>query len=494
MTMTTSSQTMFRLTAFIITCVFLTALASDPLVTLSTKPEDAPYLPKPKGTLTFSKDIAPIIFNNCSGCHRTGEVAPFTLLNYDDVKKKGKTIIKVIDKRYMPPWKAMHGFGEFRDERRLSDEQIGMIKQWVEEGAPEGDRSKLPPLPKFPTGWTLGEPDMIFQPAESFDVAAEGRDIYQCFVVPTNFSEDRYISAIEMRPGNRSVVHHVIAYTDTTGKARELDAATPELGYRTFGGSGVRGAEWLEGWAPGKTPRRLPAGYGLRIPSGADIILQVHYHKTGKSETDRTRMGVYFCKEPVDKHVRVARLLAFPLIIPAGDSNYVSHASLTVPKDVTVLSVMPHMHLLGREMTVAATLPDGSDVPMVRVPDWDFNWQISYAFKRPLKLPAGSKVSLIARHDNSADNPRNPSAPPALVKWGEQTTDEMCIAFFSYTVDAEHLTKGIVEEGIRVRPARVDPEAIQKGLLKLLDKNGDGKVDDQERAAALKLLQRRQEP
>jgi hypothetical protein len=470
------------------------AIASEPTATKSAKIEDAPYVLKPKGTLTFTKDIAPIIFNNCTGCHRTGEVAPFTLLNYDDVQKKSKTIVKVIDKRYMPPWKAEHGFGDFIDERRLTSEQIGIIKQWVEEGTPEGDRSKLSPLPKFSSDWTLGEPDMIFQPPETYELSAEGRDVYQCFVIPTNFSEDRYISAIEMRPGNRSVVHHVIAYTDTTGKGRELDAATPEPGYRTFGGSGVRGAEWLEGWAPGKTPRRLPAGYGLRIPKGSDIILQVHYNKTGKPEADRTRMGVYFCQEPVDKHVRVARLLGLPLIIPAGESNYVSRASLTVPKDVTVLSVMPHMHLLGREMTVTANLPGGSDVPMVRVPDWDFNWQISYAFKEPVKLPAGSKVSLVARHDNSAENPNNPSNPPKLVRWGEQTTDEMCIAFFSYTVDAEHITKGIVEEGIRGRGANVDREAIQRDLIKTFDKNGDGKVDAQERAAALKLLQRRQEP
>jgi len=234
-------------------------------------------------------------------------------------------------------------------------------------------------------------------------------------------------------------VHHVIAHLDTTGKGRELDAKDEGPGYSTFGGIGFRSRGSIGGWAPGNFPSRLPKGLGIPLPKKVDVILQVHYNKSGKPETDRTKVGIYFTKGPIEKRVRVLPVVKTPLRIPANDSNFVVHASVPVPLGATVYRVMPHMHLLGRDMKVTATLPDDSVVAFVHVPDWDFNWQNTYTFKKPLQIPAGSRIDLEARYDNSTNNPVNPNNPPRLVTWGEQTSDEMCIAFVTFTADVERL-------------------------------------------------------
>ena len=403
--------------------------------------DEPAYVPLPKGSVTFNKDIAPIVYANCSNCHRPNEVAPFTLQSYADVKKHARLIARVTADRSMPPWKADEGAEKFHDARRLSAQQIGLIQQWADDGAPEGKAADAPPSPKFEDGWQAGPPDAVFEPSESYTLAAEGDDIYRCFVVKSNFAEDRWVSAMEVRPGNRLVVHHVIVYLDTNGQARKKDEADAGPGYTSFGGPGFPPAGTLGGWAPGNFPRRLPQGVGIKLPKGADVVLQVHYHRSGKEEVDRSKIGVYFCDAPVDKELHVLPLAQLALNIPPGEKNYEAKVSFPVPLDVTVLHVVPHMHLLGRDMTVTTTLPDGTTKKLVNVPDWDFNWQTTYAFKDPVKIPAGSKVSLVAHYDNSTDNPRNPNNPPRLTKWGEETTDEMCIAFFGFTRDDEHLAK-----------------------------------------------------
>jgi mono/diheme cytochrome c family protein len=390
---------------------------------------------------TFDKDIAPMVYKNCATCHRPGEVAPFSLLTYGDAGKRAKQIARVTGDRIMPPWKAEEGFGEFANDRHLTAEQIALVQDWAEAGAPEGNSADLPPAPQFAEGWTLGEPDVVLEPDEDYQLAAEGPDIYRCFVVPTKFTENHYIRAMEVRPGNRKVVHHVIVHYDTTGAARELDARDPGPGYTSFGGVGFRSGGMIGGWAPGNFPTFLPEGIGRMVPSGADLVMQVHYHRSGKPETDRTKVGLYFVKGTVDKRIRAKMVFKAPLRIPPGDSDYVVHASLPLEEDVTAYRVTPHMHLLGKEMKVTATLPDGTVLPLVHVTDWDFNWQTSYQFKTPLRLPAGSRVDLEAHYDNSAGNPVNPNTPPRLVHWGEQTTDEMCLAFVTFTLDKEHLAR-----------------------------------------------------
>lgn len=392
-------------------------------------------------SVTFTHDIAPIVFNQCMTCHRPGEVGPFPLTTYAEVKRKSKTILDVIDDSYMPPWHAA-SHGQFLNERKLTAEQKAAFHAWVAAGAPEGNPAELPPQPHFTEGWQTGEPDLVLEPSESYTLAAEGRDVYRCFVIPTGLTEDRYVQTVEVRPGNRSVVHHVIIYIDTSGEGRRLDAADPGPGYTSFGGVGFTPAGGLSGWVPGISPTALPSGVGYFLPKNADLVVQVHYHKDGKEETDRTRVGLFFNKQPVDKRYRSFPVAYRRLHIPAGADHYTAEANLPIPGNVTVLSVIPHMHWLGRDMVVTATLPDGTDQELVNVPDWDFNWQTSYWFKEPLKLPRGSSLHLQASYDNSAKNPHNPNSPPKDVTWGEQTTNEMCLAFVGYTVDAEHLTQG----------------------------------------------------
>ena len=396
--------------------------------------------PRPKGTVTFAKDIAPILYQNCTACHRPGEVAPFTLSSYGDAKKRARQIAIVTQSRQMPPWKA-NSHGEFQDERRLTDAQIAAIQQWADQGAPVGNPKQTPPAPQFASGWALGQPDLVLEPSQDFAVGPEGRDVYRCFVVPANLTEDRYVSTIDVRPGNRTIVHHVIAYIDTSGRARRLEAAASDgsPGYSNPGGIGFLPAGMLGGWAPGAMPHHLPADTGTLLPKGSDVVLEVHYHRDGKPEADRTKVALYFNNGPVDRPLHLFPLVNVGIHIPPGEKNYEARASIPIIFDVNMLTVFPHMHLLGRQMTVTATLPDGTKKQLIDVPDWDFNWQGFYAYKKPVHLPGGSRVDLVAHYDNSADNPRNPSSPPKEAKWGEQTTDEMCLAFLGFTVDAEHL-------------------------------------------------------
>ncbi len=444
---------------------------------------EAAYVPLAKGSVTWSRDIAPIVYANCSSCHRPGEVAPFPLLNYSDVKKRARQIAIVTQSRFMPPWKADEGKEKFADAHRLSAREIGLFQQWAKDGAPEGQAKNAPPAPKFVSGWQLGEPDATFAPEAAFGVGAEGDDVYRCFVIPTNYSQDRFVSAMEVRAGNRTLVHHVIAYLDTTGKARALDAADAGPGYTSFGGIGVTPSGMLGGWVPGLVPRPAPESSGTLLPKGADIVLQVHYSRSGKPESDLTKIGLHFTKGVVDKRIRTLMILNPLLRIPAGEANYRTSASKTIPRDITVLSVTPHMHLLGKEMSVSATLPDGMAKKLVRVGDWDFNWQMMYSFREPVRLPSGTRIDLAARYDNSSANLLNPSSPPKTVTWGEQTRDEMCLAFLSYTVDSEHLTQGQAVENLPGGSGA--NQGLRELALKMFDKNGDGKLDDDERQSAL---------
>ncbi len=386
---------------------------------------------------TFNRDIAPILYQHCASCHHPGQVAPFSLLTYGDAQKRAPLLASVTASRQMPPWKA-ESHGEFVDENRLTDEEIALIKHWADGGTKEGKRSDLPAPPKFTTDWRMGEPDMVIGPPQPYTLSAEGRDEYHNFILPTNFPEDRYLAAIEVRPGNRTVVHHVVVSLDTNGTARKRAAGKMDFVGDT--GLGFTALSTLSIWAPGNFPRRLAAGTGLLLPKGADIVLQVHYHRTGKVEVDDTKLGLYFCKEPVDKKMQDFLMPAF-LLIPAGEANYETHSEITVPTDETLRTIMPHMHLLGSAMTVTVTFPDGKERTLINVPHWDFDWQATYTYKEPVKIPKGSKIKLVAHYDNSKDNPRNPFDPPRLVGWGEQTTNEMCIAFLGFTADDEHLLK-----------------------------------------------------
>jgi hypothetical protein len=397
---------------------------------------------------TYHREVVRILQKNCQDCHRTGQVAPFSLLTYAQARKRAEDIATVTEARSMPPWPAATDEGgPFRDARVLADADIATLGAWVEAGCPEGNPADAPAPRDWSSDWALGPPDLVLTPSEAFTLGAEGRDEFRVFVLPTNLKEGKWIAAVDFQPGNPRVVHHVLSAYDTGGRARKLDEADAGPGYKVFGGYGVIPSGSLTGWAPGKRPRYEADGRGRYLPAGADVLLQVHYHKSGKAETDQTSIGLYYAKGPVDKQVRGAMVrppskgfFSRPdLVIPAGDARHEVKGSFDVPADVHVTGVAPHMHWLGKDFLLKAIRPDGTTVTLIRIDQWNFNWQGTYDFVSPVELPRGSKLEMVAHFDNSAENPDNPSAPPREVRWGEQTTDEMCIGFVQWTLDREHL-------------------------------------------------------
>ena len=284
----------------------------------------------------------------------------------------------------MPPWKAAPHVGvKFKDARTLSEQDIATLVAWSEADAPEGNPADLPTPPKFPDDWQLGPPDLIVDMGADFAVPADGDDIYRCFVVPTGLDQDRYVRAVEFRPGNRRVVHHILAYVDTSGKARERDRADPGPGYSCFGGPGEPIHGGLGGWAPGNLPSELDEGIGRSLPGKSDVIVQVHYHPRGKAETDRSKIGIYFSRKPVKKSLHWAVAINPGLELPPGQSNVEVKAGWEVPVDVTIHNVSPHMHLLGHDMLMSVKFPDGRVQDLIKIDDWDFNWQYTYQLEKP---------------------------------------------------------------------------------------------------------------
>lgn len=398
-------------------------------------PED----PRPREgePITYTTHVARILQDRCQSCHRPGQVGPFSLTSYREARRWRREIRTYTRERLMPPWKAAPGIGRFRNDMSLTEREISLISRWVEAGAPEGPAADRPPDPVFPEGWAYGEPDMVFEMPEEYVVAPEGEDDYRHFVIPYELDGPRFIEAVDVQPGNRSTVHHVLAYVDTSGKARELDAADPGPGYTRFGGVGFQPASVVGGWAPGNLPVKLRAGTGRRLPPKGDLVIQVHYYRTGLEERDRTRLGVYFSRAKSPVPVRGGVAVQREFTIPAGEKRYEVSADLTLEEPVYAFSVTPHMHLLGQTIRVTATRPDGTEVPLVRIDDWDFNWQTSYHFRDLIRFPAGTRIEVVGTFDNSSDNPDNPHDPPRPVTWGERTTDEMCLAFVSWYRESE---------------------------------------------------------
>jgi hypothetical protein len=393
--------------------------------------------PAAAGKVTYSRDIAPIMHANCARCHREGEVAPFALVSYADAAKRVRQIVRVTQSRFMPPWKPEPDFGHFVDERRLTDREVEILSAWAEAGAPEGDPADLPPPPKFAEGWQVGEPDQIVKMEEPFEIPADGRDVFRNFVIPSGLTEEKLVAAVEFRPGNPRVVHHAIFYLDTSGAARKKDAADPGPGYGSFGGPGFLPSGAIGGWAPGGTPQVLRDGLGRPMQKGCDIVIQIHYHPSGKPEVDQSSIGIHYVKNDAKSRKPAAAIMVIDrrLYIPPGESDYRLAGSYTLPHDVTFVGITPHMHLLGREMKATATLPDGKEQPMIWIKDWNFNWQDQYQFAQPVRLPKGTRLDVSARYDNSDKNPLNPNTPPKVVSWGEQTPDEMFICFFLVSTD-----------------------------------------------------------
>jgi len=383
--------------------------------------------------VTYAKDVAPILFRRCVECHRAGEAAPMPLITYKEVRPWAKAIREKVLERSMPPWLADAAYGHFSNDRRLTQKEIDTIVAWVDAGAPAGDDRDLPPTPKFEQGWTIGRPDAVISLPDEVAVPATGVVPYRYIMVATNFTEDKWIQAAEIRPGNRAVVHHVIVFAaDHTPGDHSGGDKKGEAG-RDFASAK------LAGFAPGEQPKVYPPGTAKLLKAGTKLLFQLHYTPNGKPATDRTSIGLIFASGPVDHPALSGTATNFRFAIPPGDPNYEVRSSWTAPEDVRILDMMPHMHVRGKDFTYTAVYPDGHSEVVLRVPKYDFNWQLIYRMQDPLRLPKGARLECVAHFDNSPNNPANPD-PGKEVKWGPQTWEEMMIGWFDYTLDGPKLS------------------------------------------------------
>ena len=471
------------------------------------------------GQVTFNEHIAPLIFNNCTVCHREGEIGPMPLTNYDEVSAFANAIDIVIHDGTMPPWPPDRSFSRFVGERGLTDAQKELIKDWVDTGMPEGDPALATPLPDFPEGSVLGEPDLTLTMADAYRIKGNGRDEYRVFVLPTGLTEDKDLVGVEFRPGNAEIVHHALLSLDDSGRAREIDRRNAGEGYPSFGGFGddlsaLNGLAY-PGWVPGATPRFFPPGTGLKLPAGSDILLQIHYAPWPSRDTDQSSINLFFADKPVERYIQARLMLPTDLVdsdteyykinpllgalagplITGGINEFLGetitssdvrrlgqNATLDtvfgdqvggtvggffqfnlpanrkrtfvgkweIEKDISLVGVWPHMHYLGTGWEIILERPDGTSENLIRIGDWDFNWQGSYTFDRYIHAPKGSRILATAGYDNTSNNFANPSRPPEDVGWGERTTDEMYFLPFSYVdyqpgdelISLENLTPG----------------------------------------------------
>jgi hypothetical protein len=376
---------------------------------------------------TFTKDVAPILYQRCVSCHRPTQIAPMSLLTYEQARPWARAIRQRVVRREMPPWFADPAHGSFANDASLSQAEIDTIAAWVDGGAPKGNEKDLPAMPVFTDGWSIGEPDVVFAIPE-YSVPAQGVIPYLYFTVPTNFTKDTWISGLEIRPGNRQAVHHVIVSVLEPGR----DA--PAQGATSVGFDVVRNQ--LGGTTPNKPGFIYADGTGRLVKAGSSLVFQMHYTATGTPVTDRTTIGLKLAKTTPAQQVRTGLALNPRFVLPPGDPSHEVRAAITLTEDIHLLSLTPHMHFRGRDFTYTAVYPDGRSEILLRVPNYDFNWQLSYALAKPAALPRGTTIECVAHFDNSASNPHNPD-PKAEVRWGDQTWEEMMIGFYSFTRDAE---------------------------------------------------------
>jgi hypothetical protein len=397
----------------------------------------------PSSPPTFARDVAPILYRNCVTCHRAGEIAPMPLITYNEVRPWARAIRQATAQGVMPPWHADAPAGTFENERRLTEAEKEIIARWVTAGAPQGNAKDLPDAPRFTDGWQIGKPDVVFEMQEEYAVPAAGTIEYEYFYIPTNFTEARWLQAIEVRPGNRELVHHVLAFYQAPPEGPRMAPALkfiPEhmkLPPRKRGSrpphEPVGPSRIIATYAPGTNPQVFRPGTALRLAPGGVLELQMHYTSNGKAGTDRTTVGMIFAKEPPQHELRAGQFMNATLSIPPGASHHRVDTELGFLQDVTLWGLFPHTHVRGKAWEYTVALPDGTVKPLLSVPAYDFNWQTYYMFKEPLSLPKGARILSSAWYDNSAKNPSNPD-PRAEVRWGDQTWEEMQYTGILYTV------------------------------------------------------------
>jgi mono/diheme cytochrome c family protein len=422
--------------------VLIAAMAA---IVLGALTSAAPQDPKSGAAVpTYTKDVAPILFKNCTGCHRPGEIGPMSLLTYDDVRPRAKDIRDKIDEGAMPPWHADMPHGTFLNERGLTDQEKSTIFRWVANGAPKGDPKDMPGTPEYPKGWTIGTPDVVFEMQEEYKVSADDVIQYEYFYIPTNFKEPKWVQAIEVRPGNRNVVHHVLVRYKAKPDMQRAPVVklNPDISSFPPTVSGLHPAvkdnlpiRLLATYAPGTNPQVFAPGTALRLEPGGVLELQMHYTSAGQDETDRTKVGMIFSKDPAPREVRAGQFFNTTLKLPAGAANVAVDADLEFVQDATIWGIFPHTHVRGKKWEYVLQLPDGARKKILSVPRYDFNWQTYYMFKEPLQIPKGAKIISTAWYDNSASNRSNPD-PSVDVKWGDQTWEEMQYTGVLYSAGA----------------------------------------------------------
>jgi hypothetical protein len=413
------------------------------------------------GEVTFTHDVAPVLYKRCAACHHANDIAPMSLLTYEDARPWAKAIREAVLSRQMPPWQADPHFGDFANDRRLTDVEIATIKAWVDGGAPQGDPKDLPPVPHFAGGWRIGQPDLVIPIPADHVVKVNAPDAYLYFTVPTNFKEDTWVTAVELKPGNRRVVHHAHvflheppkpkaanepepAHDDFTVEDGQVHHINPSMPVVDDGCSSPDGGNWpgghssedgamLGSYLPGKDPDVFPEGYARLIPAGSSLTFQIHYNAQAikSDETDRTSVGFLIAKTPPKQRLRRLDVHNFLFRIPPGDPNHQVTACYVFPKDVELMTYTAHMHLRGKDMKFDAIHPDGRRETLFSVPKYDFNWQTEYQLAKPVTIEKGTKIVISAHFDNSPNNKYNPD-PSKAIRWGEPSTEEMMDGWFEY--------------------------------------------------------------
>ncbi len=458
--------------------------------------------------VTFNKDVAPIIYENCASCHHVGQAGPFELMSYKDVQRHAETIRVVVESKYMPPWKPADTGIQFSNHRQLLPEQSATLLKWIEQGCVEGE-GNAPEPPAFPDGWSLGKPDLVVKMDRAFSVPADGPDLYRSFVLPVNLPEDKWIKAMELRPTARNVVHHALFFIGDSSSLRNRVEKDGQPGFR--GMNFMRGSEFLKGGAgggadrlsrglggyvPGAVPNLLPGDLARFLPKGSDIVMQTHFHPSGKAEQEQAELAIYFA-DVAPSHMLVPIQLP-PLFgagagidIPAGEANYQVTDDLTLPIDVRAIEIGGHAHYICKSMRLDATLPSGKTLCMLKIDDWDLDWQDQYLFRTPVELPKGTKLSTTIVYDNSKENPENPFSPPQRIAWGRESTDEMgAVTLLVVAKDEsqrEELDRLVSQRNRKAIAGRIRNQSSglsalgggrleQIGLLRMLDRNSDKKL------------------
>lgn len=390
---------------------------------------------------TYTKDVAPILQKHCQTCHRPGEAGPFSMLTYEDTKPWATTMKRVVQQKVMPPWFADPNYGHFANDRSLTPEEIRTLVAWVNAGAQKGDPKDMPSPVHFDEGWSIPKPDVMFQLPKPFSIPDSGMLEYQYVIVPTGFTEDKWVQMMEVRPTDRSVVHHIIAYLREPGSNYFKDQkpgvffeAPPQKPDEKVDASALP-SDFLVGYAPGQPAEILSPGQAKLIKAGTDIVFEVHYTPNGKATTDRTKLGLIFAKDPPKERVLTLAASNGAFKIPPGDPNYRVDASFDIVRDVKIAGLHPHMHARGKDFEYRFVYPDGKTETILKVPVYNWHWQLWYNFDQPMSLPKGAKIECTAHFDNSANNPENPD-PSKTVIWGQQSWDEMMVGFFNLVFDA----------------------------------------------------------